>query len=301
LEGDHQVSALEDEVGHPGDLWDTLKQKVQNEAITQFAAVQDDFLSIIWCLDRYRAEGVTPQGMGRSGANAGRRLEAVYRSKGRWWADLVGLLLENRSSSILAPRARVQGFSQDHRIDVAWPARDGTIEDPRICLVTRMSGAPESKTTPARAAMDDWPNRRKELKFAATDLKLAQQPKSAPMGTWEEWRRSRPPKVFFLWGARLDSKDLPATISREVQALSATYVDGTGVCAYQTGSSGIGYAATPAPAPSGWMTVDEVLDDVGHSMKALSSPVGGASNPATAREATVDTSGLLSDQLSDED
>src|SRR5579862_7086114 len=111
---------LEQRVGHPGELLEALKERVQSDGIRRFTDVQDEWLKLMWSLDAYRVSGIPPRGMGKQGSTPQKRLEAVYRSKGNWFAELLALLLQNRTSLRIAPRQKVQGFSQTHQIDVAW-------------------------------------------------------------------------------------------------------------------------------------------------------------------------------------
>ena len=43
--------------------------------------------------------------------------------------------------------------------------------------------------------MADWTNRRKELKFAATDLKLYRRQQATRIDHWDVWRTNDPPKT----------------------------------------------------------------------------------------------------------
>jgi len=168
--------------------------------------------------------------MGGTNPQAGKRLAAVYRGKGNWFATLQALLLENQTEHRLAPRARVLGFSQAHQIDVGWPARE---IDPLICLETKVTGAPASPADPARGAMADWSNRRKELKFAATDLKLFRRQNLTAINHWDVWRADTFPKTYFLWAARLRPKDNVDRMVEEAQALVKTYLEGAGIVAWR--------------------------------------------------------------------
>ena len=77
------------------------------------------------------------------------------------------------TTSQLASRSHVMGFSQTHQIDIAWPARDvKPLVAPLICCEAKLTGAPPYEGNDGRGATDDWSNRRKERKFQATDLKL---------------------------------------------------------------------------------------------------------------------------------
>ena len=191
---------LEREFGHPGELWAELQRRVQDQAVTKFARVESDWLMLMWSIDAFRIAGVPPRGMGRDELDPGPRLAAIYRTKGNWFATLIALLLQNRTHQRIQPRTKVRGFSQMHQIDVAWPIRE---EDPLVCAETKVTGAPAYGRTPVRSALADFSNRRKELKFAATDLKLFRRQQETSIGHWGVWRENAPPKAYFLWAARL--------------------------------------------------------------------------------------------------
>jgi hypothetical protein len=261
--------ALEEAVGHPGKKLAALKDKVQDEAIKRFADVENDWLDLMWTLDAYRRANIPPRDMGKKGTSTSQRLGAVYRLKGNWFAELIALLLQNRTSLPIAPRQKVQGFSQTHQIDVAWPARE---EDPLICAETKVTGAPEYGTTPARGAMSDWTNRRKELKFAATDLKLYRRDQETKIDHWGVWREQASPKTYFLWAARLRPGDHVPKMIEEAQALVNTYLDGAGIFAWEEMPSADGYRAVSLPH-SAQVTA---LDDVLHRIAAQISGVSGA-------------------------
>ncbi|MDP9480403.1 MAG: hypothetical protein M3R38_32870 [Actinomycetota bacterium] len=44
--------------------------------------------------------------------------------------------------------------------------------------------------------MADFSNRRKELKFAATDLKLYRRQRSTRIQHWDTWRQRQPPSTY---------------------------------------------------------------------------------------------------------
>jgi hypothetical protein len=241
--------SVEDRVGHPGDKWDELRDGVQALVTRSFADVQDQWLDLMWTLDAFRTARVLPRGYGDSGA--------LNRKKGDWFADLVALLLHNRTSHQIGARTRVPGFSQRHQIDVAWPARG---LDPLVCCETKVTGAPAFGKTPARPTRVDFVNRRKELKFAATDLKLFRRQQETRIAHWDEWRGSQPPRAYFLWGARLEpGADRIETVVREARALIDTYLDGVGLVAWRSRDDGPGYEAIPVPEGERVTELDDVL------------------------------------------
>lgn len=246
---------LESEVGHPETLRDSLFAWVQEGAVKRFSDVQDMWIELMWSLDAFRVAGLTPTGMGKGGP-AG--FEGVYRSKGNWFAMLLALLIDNQTGQLVGSRTKVQGFSQLHQIDLAWPARE---VDPLVCAETKVTGAPAFGGTPARGAMSDWSNRRKELKFAATDLKLARRKQETVIQHWDAWREDAPPKCFFLWAARLDSGmgDSVDRMAAGAQSVVNTYLDGAGVFAWMENDAGTGYKPVAVPARSRISDLDDVL------------------------------------------
>lgn len=292
---------IAEQVGHPGELWTTLHAKVQDDAVKDFSGVQDGWLQLIWSLDTYRREGVVPEGMGNPDTQPGKRLAAVYRSKGNWYAELIALLLGNRTSQRLAPRSRVQGFSQLHQIDVAWPDRDTKpIQNPLVCLETKVTGAPAYSDTRARGAMSDWSNRRKELKFAATDLKLWRRASSTVIDHWDEWRGAEEPSCYFLWGARMTPSDRIEKMVREVQALTKTYLDGAGIFAWRETADGTGYEPVDVittDQSDRVSTVDDMLRRIATRISTRA-PAGTPPPPVSPEQSPVNVSELMDDRSS---
>ena len=83
-------------------------------------------------------------------------------------------------------------------------------------------------------------NCRKELKFAATDLKLARRKQETAIEHWDVWRQDAPPKCFFLRAACLDQskRDTVEKMADGAQSVVNTYLDGAGVFAWKENSSG---------------------------------------------------------------
>ena len=177
---DPDVAGLEQEVGHPERRWLTLLDHVAKNRVRQFSDIQDEWLELMWCLDAYRHRSVVPRDMGSS-KNSNQQLAAIYRGKGNWFSELLAVLLGNRTGERVASTNRVQGFSQAHQIDLAWPKRG---EDPLVCAEAKVTGAPAYAKCPERGAMADFTNRRKELKFAATDLKLYRRDRDTAIEHW---------------------------------------------------------------------------------------------------------------------
>jgi hypothetical protein len=237
-------------VGHPLEKFNALCELIQT-GVTTFQAVEANFLDLIWCMDTYRIRQVIPRGMGNPKTkNLSRKLDAIYRGKGNYFSTISALILGQMTTSELASRSNVWGFSQPHQIDIAWPARDQRpLQDPLICCEAKLTGAPPYEGNEGRGPMDDWSNRRKELKFQATDLKLYRNAANTAIFNWDLWRRSAPPHVYSLWAARiLKPTDVPKMI-KEAQVLTSTYSDGVGIYAFRPRDDGPGYE--PAPLSRG--------------------------------------------------
>lgn len=292
-----RAAAIEAEVGHPGDRWEELKRRVQDETITQFRLIETDWLALMWSIDAYRAAGIPPRAMGRTSVESSARLAAIYRSKGNWFATLIALLLQNRTSQPLQPRTKVRGFSQVHQIDVAWPVR---LEDPLVCAETKVTGAPAFASTPARSALADFTNRRKELKFAATDLKLYRRQQETSIGHWGVWREKAPPKTYFLWAARLRTegtrgRDSVARLAAEAQALVNSYLDGAGLVAWQRRADDRGYEVTRLTTGAQVTELDDVLYRIESEIKLLVGPRGLPPEPVRPSQPAVDVTELAPD------
>jgi hypothetical protein len=232
----------------------------------------------MWSLDAFRIAGMTPTGMGKGGQSG---FEGVYRGKGNWFALLLALLIDNQTGQLVGSRTKIQGFSQLHQIDLAWPARE---VDPLVCAETKVTGAPPFGRTPARGAMSDWSNRRKELKFAATDLKLARRQQETVIQHWDVWRRDAPPKCFFLWAARLDPAmgDSVDKMADGAQSVVNTYLDGAGVFAWTENKSGTGYEPAPVPPRSRVSDLDDVLYRIASEINQAAGSYGQAPPPKGA-------------------
>jgi hypothetical protein len=286
-----RAEAVRAEVGHPQVRWDALAARVQDEAIREFTKVVDDWLALMWCLDRYRVADAAPSGMGKLDKPWDTRLEGAYRTKGNWFATLLSLLLENRTDQKIRSRNEIKGFSQVHQIDLAWPDRNVA---PIVCAESKITGGPAYRNYPARGAMSDWSNRRKELKFSATDLKLSRREQTEKIGHWGVWRRDALPKAFMLWGARLRPGDRVEKMVKETEALLATYLDGAGIFAWQEQQAGDGYEAVALPSSSHVETLDVALWRIESEISAAIAR--GALNEKIQPASPVDPNELIDDE-----
>jgi len=287
------AESIEAEFGHPGEMWGRLKDRVQNEHVEAFSDVAVEWLALMWTLDQFRSAGVPPSGMLEKTVDPSKRLAAIYRGKGNWFATLIALLLENQTSQRLAPRVRVQGFSQTHQIDVAWPDRE---EDPLVCLETKVTGAPATPSDPERGAMADWTNRRKELKFSATDLKLFRRQHLTSIKHWDVWRRSVYPKTYFLWAARLRPKDDVTKMVTESQVLVRTYLEGAGIVAWR--DTGTSYEIVDIPPSDRVSSVDDVLYLIASEIGEIAPPGKTPPPPQLPKSRAVETADVEPDEPS---
>lgn len=264
-------------VGHPYEKYEAICERIQT-GVASFQAIETDFLDMMWSIDQYRIRQVIPRGMGNlKTKNLSRRLDGVYRGKGNWFSAIAALILGQMTTSELASRSDVWGFSQPHQIDIAWPARDTKpLVDPLICCEAKLTGAPPYPGNEGRGPMQDWSNRRKELKFQAADLKLYRQASNTVIHNWDLWRKQAPPHVYSLWAARiLKPEDVPRMI-HEAQVLTATYSDGVGIYAFQVNADGDGYE--PAPLSRGVSERVTSLDNVLGTIAAQISQIMAANN-----------------------
>lgn len=290
--------ALQEQVGHPGELFEALRTRIQVDGLREFRAAQVGWVELMWSLDAYKRAGVPPVGMGKPDQRPKARLDGVYRTKGNWFATLLVELLRNRTQRQVGSRTRVQGFSQLHQIDLAWPDRE---IDPLVCVETKVTGGPAYGTTPSRAAMSDFSNRRKELKFAATDLKLWRRQQETTIRHWGEWRSAAMPRAYFLWAARLKTdghkgrgNDNLSRLITEAGALVNTYLDGAGIFAWRTNAEGTAYEVVDVPASAAVTALDDVLYRVESVITSLA-PSGDEPPPQPPAARAVDVRQLEPD------
>lgn len=248
----------------------------------------------MWGMDAFRVAGVLPEGM----ETDFRTVDAFYRSKGNLFAELIALLLQNQTAQEIGARTKVQGFSQTHQIDVAWPKRE---EDALICAETKVTGAPPYGQYPARGAFSDFSNRRKELKFAATDLKLFRRQQATRIEHWDVWRVSAAPKTYFLWAARLSvggerrQDDSIDKMISEAQALINTYLDGAGIFPWRLRSDGGGYEPVPVPTAARVTDLDDVLYRIATEINSSVDVTGEPPAPQVPTTKVVNPTALIPD------
>jgi len=294
-----QLFDLEERVGIASELWQELLDEVQYAGATSFVEISDVWLRFIWALDAHRVASIPPRGLGKEALDSSRRLAAVYRMKGNFFSTVLALLLQNQTSQPIRPRTKIQGFSQTHQIDLAWPSRK---HDPRICVESKVTGAPAYGSYGERGALSDWSNRRKELKFSATDLKLFRRQQATSIRHWGQWREGAPPKTYFVWGARLRTTSRPErllSLHQEAQALIATYLDGAGVVAWRPRGDGNGYERVPTPPNQLHLDIDDVLHRVASEIQDLAEREGEVPEVVMPSSTAIDVERLAPDSGTD--
>ena len=153
-------------------------------------------------------------------------------------------------------------------------------------------GGPAYGRLPARSATADWSNRRKELKFQATDLKLFRRQQATHIDHWDNWRKSAPPFVYFLWCARIKpGTDKIEKLVREVRALTETYLDGAGIFAYQPNGANSGYESVSLGQQDRVVDLDDLVHRIANEINELTPADFEAANGDVA----VDVSALEPD------
>jgi hypothetical protein len=286
-----RAAAVHARWGHPRERRDILIARVQDHAIRQWSDVQVEWLAMMWCLDQYRIADAPPSGMGKAQLPYRSRLDGIYRGKGNWFSEVLTLLLNNRTGQTLRSRSKIRGLSQNHQIDLAWPDRETA---PVVCAESKLSGGPAYLDFRGRGAMDDWTNRRRELKFSATDLKLWRRDQSEKIGHWDVWRHSAMPKTFMLWAALLSETDSVEKMVRETSAVVSSYLDGAGIFAFRRLVDGDGYVPVELPLTPGVETIDTALYRIESEIeRALST--GAHLQPAAPTDPILNTDRLFDD------
>lgn len=291
LEATKRAAETSERWGHPQALWDQLIARVQDQAVRDWNEVSDEWLALQWSLDQHRMADAPPSEMGNLSLDFGKRMDGIYRGKGNWFATVLTLLLNNRTGQTLRSRSAIKGFSQNHQIDLAWPDRK---QAPVVCAESKVTGGPPYRDNPGRGAMDDWTNRRRELKFSAADLKLWRREQSEKIGHWDVWRQTALPRTFMLWAALLGPKDNPEKMVRETSAIVATYLDGAGIFAFSERADAEGYEEVPLTLTPGVESIDVALYRIESEIeKALSS---GTFERPSEPAAPINPDSLLDDQ-----
>ena len=128
------------------------------------------------------------------------------------------------------------------------------------------------KPTRMRGATSDWTNRRKELKFAATDLKLYRRGYETQIDHWGVWKNNQPPKTYFLWAARLGPSDRIERMVEDVRVLVDTYLDGAGVFGWRESADETAYEVVPLPATGRAHDLDDVLHRIASEIRDNTGP-----------------------------
>ena len=180
-----RAAVVQEQWGHPQGAVGHAHRTHPEHKRDGVRGVRDEWLALMWCLDQYRVADAPPEGMGKRGLKYEGRMDGILPRLGQ----LVPATMPH-------PAAQ-----QPHRTDATEPLRyQGLLAEPpdRLGLARPRRGAdrvrreqahrgPAYRAAPGRGAMDDWTNRRRELKFSAADLKLAALA-GEKIGHWDVWR-----------------------------------------------------------------------------------------------------------------
>jgi hypothetical protein len=87
---------------------------------------------------------------------------------------------------------------------------------------------------------------------------------------WDNWRKTAPPSVYFLWCARMKpGADKLDKMVREVRALTETYLDGAGIFAYRANKTDSAYEIVPIPWADRVVDLDDLVHRIANQINDL--------------------------------
>lgn len=147
--------------------------------------------------------------------------------------------------------------------------------------------------------MSDFSNRRKELKFTSTDLKLWRRQHGTEIRHWGHWRGAAGPKCYFLWAARLRTdgrtprqNDRIESLIDQARALIDTYLDGAGLLCWRETAGQDGYEPVGIPAAAAITSLDDVLYRIDSVIREQVLPGGDEPPPERPPERAIDVERL---------
>jgi hypothetical protein len=240
----------------------SLLHAVTAEGIDTFAALEDRFVAAMSAFDTEQA--------------AGRLTSGQNQTKGMFFNELMGTLLERCAGVGVAKRGKRQGVLLDKvDVDLCFPA----VGPPMVIAETKMAGTPQhpgnQTTAPAvgRRASADTAKRVREIALNVIDLKLADVAGgSAPIGDIVTWIQRQRPAVFAMFGLRLTNDQDLALALRDAQRLANSYANGVGLAMYRPvdTSTPIGRTTYVRVPPPGGMSIDDALKRLCREVKAAS-------------------------------
>ena len=149
-EAAERAAAVQELWGHPRERWHALIARVQNNSVTDFDAVQEEWLALMWCLDQYRIADAPPEGMGNPDLKYQGRMDGIYRGKGNWFATVLTLYSTTAPvrRCVAAPRSRAS------RRTIRSISRGRTAMRRR--LSARRASSPVDPRTALRPAAARW-------------------------------------------------------------------------------------------------------------------------------------------------
>ncbi len=187
---------------------------------TKFSSVRQEFLDLVWELDKYRTRGVIEEGQ--------------YRQKGNIWRDFVIELVKNRCGYEFMDR-KIKGLTDKHDLDLTFIHRNTLL----VAGEAKMLGSPEHKTEtgemkPERSTGIDLDKRLKEVKHTPVDLKLSH---GFNVGEWSSWKSKTVPHFYSFWASRIATRDNVHLIIEKFTGLQK-YNNGVGVLLYREDKRG---------------------------------------------------------------
>lgn len=183
----------------------------------RFSDIQEEFLTILYeNLDRYRKQGIVPEG--------------EYRQKGNAFRDLILAIIQSQTGLELRGM-KIEGFTDKHDLDLGFYLHDVLY----IAGQVKLLGSPAHKLLsgefkPERMARADIDKRIKEVKYTPVDLKLRYGGKE--VGRWDDWIRGSIPRFYSFWGCRIANRDNVDLIIQKFLHLKE-YNNGVGVVLYR--------------------------------------------------------------------
>jgi hypothetical protein len=197
------------------DAYDEILARLRNEGVTEWTAIERDFLEATSRFDSTYAQGHKDRGW--------------YQSKARYFNDIVVRLLENASGKPMSTRRKKKSqLFEKLDIDVCHPD-DGT---PVIGAEVKALGTPPhpGNLMKGRGARSDLHKRIREVAFTSIDFKVAYAP-PVPIGSFQKWIDSTSPGYFAFWSMRVhDENDFLSV--RTMLVNLRTYCNGVGAILY---------------------------------------------------------------------
>lgn len=227
--------------------FDRLLARVAKEELSRWSSIEASFLRVV---EKFDAEYAS-----------GNRSLGWYKSKARYFNDLVIALLENWSRKpVVGPVHRDSQLFHKIDIDICFPA-DGV---PVAAAEVKALGTPghPGNHGVARGGRSDLHKRVREVAFTSTDLKAAYS-RPIQIKTFDDWVQRAEPAYFSFWAIRVkDRADFETVRSILVGLLS--YCNGVGAIIYSARESPTSMKYTAHKVPE--LGMDKALRSMAQRM-----------------------------------